>query len=45
MTTPPAAPDVRPAPPAEPVAWGLVASLVAIVAGVWGPLALALLLA
>lgn len=34
-----------PAPPHEPVAWKLVGALVLIVAGVWVPLALALLLA
>ena len=46
MTTPPPPPPSRRlAPPAEPVAWKLVASLVAIVVGVWLPLALALLLA
>ena len=46
MSTPSLSPPGRRlAPPAEPVAWKLVASLVAIVAGVWLPLALALLLA
>ncbi|MDT0631842.1 hypothetical protein RQM47_07425 [Rubrivirga sp. S365] len=34
-----------PAPPTEPIAWKQVASLALIVAGVWAPLALALLLA
>ena len=38
-------PDRRPAPPSEPLAWKLMASLALVVAGVWGPLALALLLA
>ena len=33
------------APPAEPVAWKQVGSLALIIAGVWTPLALALLLA
>lgn len=39
------APTRRPAPPSDPVAWKQVGMLALIVASVWAPLALALLLA